>query len=178
DGNFKNVTFSFSSPLNVIEELPQKDNLEIKWQFLNLIKETVERITFHNKFNKDWQTFIELKPENLGKLHLKLELADNKLTLNIVVSQNQTQELINSYFSELKQAIEDKGLVLHNFNVEVNPQFTFGQNGQSYRFFEPKILSQGKMKGVFFEGDYSSLGIDNYSWEILSLDKDRINCLA
>ncbi|MCM8756821.1 MAG: flagellar hook-length control protein FliK [Candidatus Omnitrophica bacterium] len=178
DSSFKNVTFNFSSPLNPIEELPQKDNLEIKWQFLNLIKETVERITFQNKFNKDWQTFIELKQDNLGQLHLKLELADDKLTLNIVVSQNQTQELINSYFSELKQAIEDKGLILHNFNVEVNPQFTFGENNQSYRFFEPKSLSKGEVKGVFFEGDYSSLGIDNYSWEILSLDKDRINCLA
>ena len=62
---------------------------------------------------------LELKPEQLGKLHLKLEMQGGMLAAKFVADSQQTKELIEANMSQLKQSFSDQGLNFGKIDVSV-----------------------------------------------------------
>lgn len=62
---------------------------------------------------------IQLKPENLGKLLLKIALEKGEITAKFTAENNHIKEIIESNFSELKGSLQEKGINVQNLSVSV-----------------------------------------------------------
>jgi flagellar hook-length control protein FliK len=64
---------------------------------------------------------IDLKPEHLGRLMLKIEVTDNKIVSAQIFTQNEnTGDMLKQHMSELAEAFKQSGLGLGSLNVNVN----------------------------------------------------------
>ena len=92
-------------------------------------EEILDQITDKMKFvtKKDFSELeVQLKPESLGKLTLKLVLEKGEMTARFIVENNRVKEVVESSFSELKDVLNEKGINIQNLNV------TVGQDKQKF----------------------------------------------
>lgn len=62
---------------------------------------------------------IRLKPEELGRVELKIELHNDEVTAKFQVASQMVKEAIESNLSDLKMALKDKGFDINNIAVDV-----------------------------------------------------------
>lgn len=62
---------------------------------------------------------IQLKPENLGKLNLKLTVEDGVLNGKMVVQNDEAKGLIQSNLAQLKENLEQQGIPVSKFQVDI-----------------------------------------------------------
>ncbi len=91
----------------------------IPQQIINKIE--VSLLKSHQEIN------MELTPKELGKLSLKLSETAGVITANIKVDNEKVKELILNSLSELKTALEDQGLSVGAFNVDVRKESHYSQ---------------------------------------------------
>ncbi len=60
---------------------------------------------------------VQLRPESLGSLDLRLALQDGKLVLDIRVESGATRSLVENHAAELRQALADRGVDLRSLSV-------------------------------------------------------------
>lgn len=77
---------------------------------------------------------VQLEPEALGRMQLKTILENGRIGVLIQVEQNSARDLLNSHLDQLRNILEDKGLEVAAFHVEVRQQQTGGGQG----FYGPK----------------------------------------
>ena len=86
---------------------------------------------------------IELRPEALGRLHLKVTVKDGVVSAKILAENGQVKELLEGNLAKLKQSLGQKNLQVENFDVSTghngeelaqsfseNRQFGFSQNNR------------------------------------------------
>ena len=71
---------------------------------------------------------IELKPDWLGKLSIKLVIEDTKLAGKIVVDTFVAKHLLEHSLSDLKSALKSTGLEIENFNITLSEDSGQGKN--------------------------------------------------
>jgi flagellar hook-length control protein FliK len=62
---------------------------------------------------------IDLKPEHLGRVTLKLELVDNKLTAQIFAQNQGTGDMFKQNMADLNNAFKQAGIDVERFDVNV-----------------------------------------------------------
>lgn len=117
----------------------------------DVIQQIVDKIKLN--LNEDKQEIeINLKPDVLGKLTLRMELKDGVMTAKLVVDNFRTKELIESNLLQLKEQIKDNGLEIKTFEVFVgtNQDFENQEKGK----FNHMLRNNKKLriKGGFTEG--------------------------
>ena len=70
---------------------------------------------------------IALKPESLGNVKIRLEMADNKITGHIVVESEEALNAFRKEISSLEQAFRDSGFSNADLNLSLTSE---GQNAQ------------------------------------------------
>lgn len=75
---------------------------------------------------------LELKPEHLGPLSLKVSIEDGLVTANFTVARGVVKEVLQANLAELRNALEQQGLKVDQFNVMMGNS---GEHGQ--RFSNP-----------------------------------------
>ncbi|QUH26280.1 flagellar hook-length control protein FliK [Serpentinicella alkaliphila] len=81
---------------------------------------------------------IQLMPENLGKLSLKISTTDNLVSAKIIAESIQIKEIIESNLNQLRDSLSEKGISISNVEVFV------GQDSDAYRH---KQALQQMLKG-------------------------------
>lgn len=93
-----------------------KEGIGVKSQH-NLIEQIVSKI----QFNKDMtQVKIDLKPETLGKVRMNIVSENGTLKASMLVENNVVKHAIENNLSHLKQNLENMGVSVQEFNVEVD----------------------------------------------------------
>jgi len=87
---------------------------------------------------------IQLAPENLGKISIKIGLNDGTLTGKIYAENYSVKEIIETNLNQLRDALEEKGLSISGLEVHV------GDNSQNFgsRLFQSRLTNKQKSKEV------------------------------
>ena len=76
----------------------------------------------NNKFE------IEIKPENLGKIEISMEINGDKVDINMKVDNNSVANIITDNNSSLQKSLASQGLNLTSLNLSYNNQNKFGED--------------------------------------------------
>jgi len=76
----------------------------------------------NNKFE------IEIKPENLGKIEISMEINGDKVDINMKVDNNSVANIITDSNSSLQKSLASQGLNLTSLNLSYNNQNKFGED--------------------------------------------------
>lgn len=89
---------------------------------------------------------MDLKPDNLGKLSLKLITERGLVIAKFVAENNQVRAAIEANMDTLKESLEKQGFSIQEFSVSVNQNKNKHQDGNGEN---PNALrkSSGKDKG-------------------------------
>ena len=118
--------------------VPQVDKenfqLNIKQANENLQKESTVKFSTSDVINqviKKAEVFVQgshqemimkLEPESLGKLNLKIILENGLVTAKFMAESQQVKAILESNFNQLKDALQEKGIIVQSFSVSVNQQ--------------------------------------------------------
>lgn len=113
-----------------------KNNIEIadklKTNIFERVREAINtRIT---KTDTSSEMTINLRPDELGKVELKIELHKDTIIARFNVSSQIVKEAIEANLSDLKTALKDKGFEFSSFDVDVrkeNNSNNFSENTKS-----------------------------------------------
>lgn len=104
-----------------------------------LIKQMVEHIKVN--VNEDSAEMnLQLKPDNLGKLSLKVVTERGIITAQFVAESQAVKEIIEANFNQLKDVLQEQGLKIENLEVYVQQNF---QEQQS-KFMERRPTKSSK----------------------------------
>ncbi|QUH20836.1 flagellar hook-length control protein FliK [Alkaliphilus sp. B6464] len=129
------------------EKLDQKINVKVMKNEIIDQKQFVSEIAhkagaFLSKDRNEMS--IQLTPENLGKISIKIGLNDGTLTGKIYAENYSVKEIIETNLNQLRDALEEKGLSISGLEVHVgdNPQ-NFGS-----RLFQSRLTNKQRSKEV------------------------------
>ena len=112
------------SPLSNMSEsdegftIHQKDQTveNIKSVPQSIMEQVVEKTTLLQKDGKTELT-VQLKPDTLGTLSIRLTMEKGFTTVKIIADSFQTKELIQGQISSLKQQLGDQGIKVKEFEI-------------------------------------------------------------
>jgi len=96
---------------------------------------------------------MQLEPENLGKLTLKVAVERGLVTAKFVAESHEVKQIIESSFNELRDMLNEKGLAIQNLSVSVGQNKNEYYNGSNQGQFKGKAklnvrsMSQGSYYG-------------------------------
>jgi len=112
---------------------------------------------------------MQLEPENLGKLTLKVAVERGLITAKFVAESYEVKQVIESSFNELKDMLQEKGLEVQNLSVSVghdkegyNNSNTFQQWKETVRL-NARSISRGGSYGDHQESEGTPRIINPYS---------------
>ncbi len=79
------------------------------------VVETVQSGPIHDRN----EVTLRLEPPSLGKLHLWVSMEDSKLQVTLYTTTTEAKDLVESNALQLKAALQQQGLELEQFSVEV-----------------------------------------------------------
>lgn len=161
---FENNKF-VDNKLNIIsnKNLITKNNVDTK-MILEQIKSTIKA----SDLNKHSEIVIKLKPEELGKLEIKLEIHRNTVIANINVENAKVKQALETNLADLKESLKEKGFSNMSLDVNVN-QNNENDNGKNQ--YEEFIRLDYKNKVDLKFNDF----IDNNNGEVV---KNKVNLEA
>ncbi len=84
----------------------------------NVINQVIEKAKILLTEDKS-EMILQLKPENLGKLTLKVVTERGILLAKFVAENRQVKELIESNFAQLRESLQDQGLNIEGLSVSI-----------------------------------------------------------
>ncbi len=93
---------------------------------------------------------IQLEPENLGKIRVRLGLKDGIMTARIGVENENVRQIVEANLANLRETLENQGITLQGLDVSVDHQHSslFNPEGSnSEAFFHRHIKDQSATKG-------------------------------
>jgi len=109
---------------------------------------------------------INLSPESLGKIMIKLDMNEGNIIGRILVENADVKNLLENNINNLKETFSEKGILLKEMSVTVG-QENFS-NGDQQNFFK-KYYSKKKSKSNFNndENEYEELILNNYGGDYI-----------
>lgn len=90
----------------------------------NLLQQIVNKVKVDVK-NNNSQIKINLKPNILGEMSIKLSMDEGVITAKAIVQDYQVKQLVESNLSQLKDNLEKQGIDITNFEVSVGQDSNF-----------------------------------------------------
>lgn len=96
---------------------------------------------------------MQLEPENLGKLTLKLAVEKGLITAKFVAESYEVKQIIESNLNELKNMLKEKGLEVQNFSVSVGQDNKEQNNDNAFHQWKETVKLNGRsMNKGSYEG--------------------------
>jgi flagellar hook-length control protein FliK len=112
---------------------------------------------------------VNLKPDNLGKLSLKVITENGLVTAEITAENHQVKQMLEANMQQMKQSFEERGMFVESFTVSVRQD---GRNNEGKRFFKQGSFKAGSIsidtsgKTSAYGGSFSDVSlIDPYFLE-------------
>ncbi|MDW5298746.1 MAG: flagellar hook-length control protein FliK [Sedimentibacter sp.] len=109
------------------------ESSQIKSSVLSQVKDKIVFMTSEGTEGKEGtkQVTMELNPENMGKVDIKMIFENNKITVEIKASNEETHKILSSNAEELTKALNKNTEA--SVNVTVKPhEHQYGQNPLDY----------------------------------------------
>nr|WP_279288994.1 flagellar hook-length control protein FliK [Anaerosolibacter carboniphilus] len=115
----------------------------------NIIEQVANKIQI-NVGDEGSEMTLQLKPENLGKLDMKISIERGIVVARFVAESQMVKEVIESNFNTLKDALQEKGLAVQELSVFVGNDPNY-QNQQNFMTFKRKASkgNNGYDEGIF-----------------------------
>jgi len=94
---------------------------------------------------------MQLEPENLGKLTLKIAVERGLITAKFTAESYEVKKVIESSLNELRDMLQEKGLEVQNFSVSVGQENKEYNNGNAFQQWKEtvKLSSNIRSKGSY-----------------------------
>ncbi|MFC1517308.1 flagellar hook-length control protein FliK [Candidatus Margulisiibacteriota bacterium] len=158
---FARVLVANGKEVSFLPEKLYSDFAIAKVNIGQVIEELVQRVQFLRE-GEVTHLKLDLKPDNLGRLHVLLSLQDKKLVLHVFASDD-AKKILDSQLDDLQEALAEQGFDIAHLEVEVSGQKNSSQHNQEGYF----SLDNGKK--VRYQ-DYDMLKIVHQADIIDSLD--------
>jgi len=134
----------------VLNKIPvQKPETVNKAEVINQIVKKAEVILSDAK----QEMRIQLEPENLGKLTLKLAVEKGLITAKFEAESHEVKQVIESSFNELKDLLQEKGLEVQNFSVSVGQENNGYNNSNAFQQWKETVRLNGRsMNKASYDG--------------------------
>ncbi len=86
----------------------------------SVMRQIVQNVNYTFMNGNEGEVRVFLRPENLGDLKLKIKVEQDVVTAKFTASSNEVKAIIESNMSQLKQALDQLGIKVGKFQVEVN----------------------------------------------------------
>jgi flagellar hook-length control protein FliK len=97
---------------------------------------------------------LQLNPEALGRLHVRLSLEDGAMTVRMTAQSSEARSAIEQNVGQLRQALQDQGIRVDRFEV-VASQPQFGQDNQHPRRSRGWVDQVRSSRSNADEGDFA-----------------------
>ncbi len=88
----------------------------------DIFSQVIKKASIMLKDNKS-EIVIQLKPETLGKVKMKLLIEKGDISGKLIVESNEVKKIIQNHITELKDALEDKGMMLNSLDISLGNEF-------------------------------------------------------
>lgn len=104
---------------------------------------------------------IQLKPDSLGKLTIRLIMEKGEMTAKFIAENHSVKETIESNFSELRDALGQKGINIQNLSVSVGQQGKWQYENQNFKAWKNNMKRSQYIGSSDLETVTSVLNYDN-----------------
>ncbi len=137
DSNFKTTQENVPQALQNANEVKEirmetKANNVVHTNRDEILKQIVDKASVVLSKDKA-EMIVDLKPDHLGKLSLKVVTERGIMTAQIMAENQQVKQIIESNFNVLRDALEKQGITVQQFSVSVGQDSwnkNFGQEAQ------------------------------------------------
>nr|WP_320113762.1 flagellar hook-length control protein FliK [uncultured Desulfuromonas sp.] len=85
----------------------------------HIVNQTVEHLSIHARGESSSVT-VRLHPEELGELQLRMVMEGDQLKVHLHAQSQQVQEVLERNFPRLRDALQDQGMTVEDFQVSVD----------------------------------------------------------
>ncbi len=155
---------------------------EIKSQVLSQVKDKIIIMTENSQDSNGIKTItMELRPQSLGKVDIKMSYENNKLTVEIKASNEETQKILSSNTDELKELLNktsktDVKIIVKPYEPKNQNILNYQDNRQgSENFYQDNEQNnQGRQRNkYYYDNDIKTKEEDVFS-ELIDLNYSRI----
>ncbi|MFT9495008.1 flagellar hook-length control protein FliK [Anaerosolibacter sp.] len=123
--------------INIVEQAKSETTVTQTVKLNNIIDQVASKVMVH--VGEDGSEMsLQLKPEHLGKLTMKVSIERGIVVANFVAESQMVKEVLESNFNILKDALQEKGLAIQELNVFVGSDSNF-QNQKNFMTFQRKM---------------------------------------
>ena len=101
-----------------VKERPERESVRLEENKRELINQLADKMRIVIGSRKS-EISMQLRPERLGRLNLRLTVVDGVLNGKMVVQNNEAKNLIQANLAELKESLEQQGIPVSKFQVNV-----------------------------------------------------------
>jgi hypothetical protein len=114
-----------------------------------VVQQTIEHLSVHARGDSSTVT-VKLHPEELGELQLRMVMEGDKLSVHLHAQSQQVQEVLERNFPRLRDALQDMGVNVEDFQVSNGAS----EQGNQQAFTDQEF-SGGMNRGqdTFFSGE-------------------------
>ena len=120
-----------------------------------VVDQTIEHLSLHARGDSSVVT-VKLHPEELGELSIRMMMEGDQLKLQIQAQNQQVREILEQNFPKLRTAMENQGLTVEDFQVNL---------GDSRADDHARQQSDDSALRKMFGGDLDFAGADNDEFE-------------
>ena len=164
----KDVMFSNSNKIIEISD----ESSEIKSTILNQVEDKV--ILMANSKDGTQEVNMELFPDNLGKVNIKMSINADKITVEIMALNEKAGNILLSNAQELTKVLQNNfsnGTV--NIIVTENSLNQYNQSNLNYN--QQQNNKEQSYKNQFFNNDLTDINEDNKITEMINLRNLKLN---
>ncbi|MGM0370142.1 MAG: flagellar hook-length control protein FliK [Bacillota bacterium] len=110
-----------SNPQTTSQSISQKSTATKTVDFQNILKQMNNKLDF-SAMKQGKKITMQLEPEFLGKMQIKIGVEDGSVTAKILAESNQIKDLLSGDLAKLKSNLEQKGIEIDQFDVSVGYQ--------------------------------------------------------
>ena len=128
---------------------------EIKSQILSQVKDKIIIMTGNNHDSNGIKTItMQLKPQDLGKVDIKMSYDNDNLTVEIKALNEETQKVLSSNINELRELLSktseaDVKIIVKPYELKHQNilNFQYSQQGNEQKFYHHNELNlQGRQR--------------------------------
>ena len=133
---------TFSETINAVESNDKSFRNSLPAYLVEQIGKQISRSILRG----DRIVRLQLKPPDLGRLKINIDIKDNVLKLAMIAEHSSVKELLLSNVHELRGALVSQGIKLENIDIQINTGF-----GQSLAGSK-EWMNEGKRRNQDFGG--------------------------
>lgn len=131
----------FNGVLNGMQQGVSESASAARQQTVQMVKEVIAEITETFKSGSQSSAEVNISPERMGTIRIKLDLSNNVLSTKIIVDSLKTQELLNGSIQQLTDNLNRQQIQLGEVTIQLN---TNGEMG--FNFAERQAQEQRKQR--------------------------------